>query len=561
MHRLPRLLLLALLVLIGAGWSSLTGLAQSAPPSPSAYRIYFGDQAGLAALAGELDIWRVDHADGYLVAPLAPDQLARVRAVYQVEPEPAPLLFPVHPAAQQQGIPGFACYRTVEETSATLAALAAQYPNLARLQTIGASWDKTQPDGPPGYDLEVLILTNQATPGPKFRFFLMGAVHARELTTAETATRFAESLLAGYGVDPDATWLLDYGELHVLPMANPDGRKKAEAGQLWRKNTNNVTAACSFQNTASTYGVDLNRNSSFQWNSCPGCSSSDSCSLTYRGTAPASEPETQAIEGYMASIFADRRGLELTDAAPADTQGLMVSLHSYSEYVLFPWGFTADEAPNGPALQTLGRKFGYYLNYSACQSGAAGCFYPTDGTHDDWAYGVLGIPAYTFELGAWFFEDCNFFEQQILADALAALRYGFKAARAPYQIPAGPEVVNLAVTSPTVAAGQLITLTALADDTRSYGGSYGSDAAQPIAAVQMTLDAPPWQPGVTPHLLIPTDGAFDAPQEAVHLPINTACWPAGRHTLFVQAQDSAGNWGTTSAHFVNVEESVSLALS
>ena len=62
----------------------------------------------------------------------------------------------------------------------------------------------------PGYDLQVLRLTNSATPGPKPKLFVHGAIHAREYTTAELVTRFGEELVAGYGIDPDATWLLDH---------------------------------------------------------------------------------------------------------------------------------------------------------------------------------------------------------------------------------------------------------------------------------------------------------------------------------------------------------------
>jgi carboxypeptidase T len=72
------------------------------------------------------------------------------------------------------------------------------------------------------------VLTNQAITGTKPIFFLMAAIHAREYTTAESAMRFAEQLVRGYGRDPDATWLLDYTEIHVVPQANPDGRKQAE---------------------------------------------------------------------------------------------------------------------------------------------------------------------------------------------------------------------------------------------------------------------------------------------------------------------------------------------
>ncbi len=98
----------------------------------------------------------------------------------------------------------------------------------------------------------------------------------------------------------------------------------------------------------------------------------------------------------MRSIFPDQRADPLTAAAPVDATGVYLDVHSYSELVLWPWGFTSTVAPNGPALQTLGRKFAYFNNYTPDQ--AIG-LYPTDGTTDDFGYGDLGVAAYTFELG------------------------------------------------------------------------------------------------------------------------------------------------------------------
>ena len=150
----------------------------------------------------------------------------------------------------------------------------------------------------------MLVLTNTKIPGPKPVFFLMAAIHARELATGRDGAALRRALLAGYGKDPDATWLLDYTEIHVLPQANPDGRKKAEEGLLWRKNVNDG-GSDTRRHLVRAPGVDLNRNSSFKWNGCVGgsCSSSDLCSATYHGVGPASEPETQALEDYMRQVF------------------------------------------------------------------------------------------------------------------------------------------------------------------------------------------------------------------------------------------------------------------
>src|SRR6185503_5024577 len=96
-------------------------------------------------------------------------------------------------------------------------------------------------------------------------------------------------------------------ELHVLFHTNPDGRKIAEDGYLQRKSTDRTQGACSDPPTVSNqYGVDLNRNSTFMWGGSG--SSTAPCSQTYRGTAPGSAPEVDAVEDYMRSIFPDQRG-------------------------------------------------------------------------------------------------------------------------------------------------------------------------------------------------------------------------------------------------------------
>lgn len=58
-------------------------------------------------------------------------------------------------------------------------------------------------------------------------------------------------------------------------------------------------------------------------------------------------------------------------------------------------------------------------------------FYPTDGTTDDFAYGELGLAAYTFELGTSFFQSCSYFENNLVTWNIPALVYAAKAAQAP----------------------------------------------------------------------------------------------------------------------------------
>lgn len=537
------------------------GLYQT--PAIVVAKVYFAEDTMLDELASALDVWAVRYGatvdDQYVVAMLALAQVEAFRAAglrVEIDDDQTALLHqqPVFAAGQLGGIGGYPCYRTVEETYADLAALATTQPDLAQWITIGGSWNQLNPGNGDGHNLQVLVLTNRTIPGPKPRFFLMGAIHARELTTAELAARFAEQLVNGYGHNPDATWLLDYTEVHILPIANPDGRKWAEQLLYWRKNTNRNDGCSNASPFLSYYGVDLNRNSSFKWGQCEGqnCSSTAACRDTFRGSAPASEPETQAIEGYLRSLFPDQRGPGDNDPAPDDATGLLISLHSYSELVLFPWGWRATPSPNYDQLQTLGDKFGYFNGYRVCQSGAPGCIYMTDGTTDDWAYGELGVAAYTFELGQAFFESCTTFEETILPSNMPALWYAAKHSRRPYQTPAGPDSVEVAVTPPRIVSGTPITLTARADDTRHTSNVGVLDPSQPISAARYTLDAPSWITGVQSSGMAAADGSFDGQIERVQTTVDTTGWPVGRRLLLVESQDEAGNWGAPTGVFVEV---------
>ena len=151
----------------------------------------------------------------------------------------------------------------------------------------------------------------------------MAEIHARELTTAETAMRYAEYLIDNYSIDPDITWLLDYFRVYIVTMTNPDGRKFAELGNSWRKNTDNENGSgCVIPNH---YGIDLNRNHSFQW----GGVETDPCNINYQGPSAVSEPETQAIQNFVLTLFPDQRGPGDSEPAPLNTTGTFISLHSY----------------------------------------------------------------------------------------------------------------------------------------------------------------------------------------------------------------------------------------
>jgi hypothetical protein len=508
-------------------------------------RVQLDDPADVADFASWTEPWEVNAERGTILIGITRSDYERlVLAGYDVEIDAGMTLQANRPnvplVGQVDGIPGYPCYRTVEETFATAEGLATTYPGLAEWIDVGDSWEKVIGIG--GYDMNVLRLTNESTLGPKPVLLATFAIHAREYATAELGTRFAEYLVSNYGTDPDVTWILDHHEVHLMLQSNPDGRKQAETGQYWRKNTNQNYCSP----TSTSRGADLNRNFEFQWGCCGGSSGSP-CSETYRGPSPSSEPETQAIQDYGRLIFPDQRGDPLNDPAPIDATGVYVDVHSYSELVLWPWGFTSTAPPNGPALQTLGRKLAYFNAYYPEQ--AIG-LYPTDGTTDDFFYGEMGVAAFTFEIGTSFFQSCSAFETTILPDNIEALLYAARSARTPYMTPAGPDALTVSLSADVVSPGDPVTVTVQLDDAR-FNNQNGTEPAQNIAAGEAYLDLPPWNGG-TPVSLTPTDGAFNSPLEMATAALDSSGLSGGRHFVYVRGQDAAGNWGVVSAAFLYV---------
>ncbi len=516
-------------------------------PVPGIYRVYYEGQDQLAELALHFDIWEVSPRAGYAVLVLSAEDAVRLAEQGHW----------LEPAAEQTqkwilGPPDYPCYRNVDELYAAQHQMTTSYPHLAEFADYGDSWQKVQ--GLSGYDLRVLKVTNTQVQAPKPRFFLMANIHARELTTPETAMYFIEYLLDNYGTDPDATWILDYHEIYVVVTANPDGRQWVEQNcgewhNYQRKNRNDTQGTCTLCDPFGTdqYGVDLNRNNPFRW----GGAGTTPCGLTYQGTSAASEPETYYLNDLVRSIIPDQRPNDDLTAAADGTTGLLISLHSYGNLVLWPWGWTSRSAPNSARLQTLGHKFAYLNTYRPEQSSD---LYPTTGDTTDWAYGELGIPAYTFELGEFFFQSCDDL-QQIMEDNLGALLYAAKVPRTPYVTPAGPDALDLSVLPVAVAPGNSVRLTAIIDDSR-YNNTNGSELVQPIAAAAYYIDTPPWITTTTPitHELTAADGSYDEIVEEVQATVDTSGLSNGRHIIFVRGQDADGHWGAFSAVFLHVAE-------
>ena len=478
-------------------------------------------------------------------------------------------LDPVPVEITDSTIPGYTSYRTVEETYSNLSALAANNADIASWVDIGDSYDKVTPGGPEGYDIQALQLTNKATDIPGYEkpiLYVEGAIHAREYTTTELVTRFAEDLVAGYGTDPEATWLLDYTQIHIVPVVNPDGRKLAEQGYSWRKNADPNPPAGEEPAPFPTYGVDLNRNYDSTFGEVEGGSSGNPGSETYRGPFPFSEPETQAARDYLLNLFPDQKPEDAFAPAPDDATGVYLDLHSFGNLVLYPFGNTSEPAPNAEGLRNLGLKFGYFsgLDGEAYDVQQAIGLYPTDGTTDDWVYETFGSAAYTIELGTEFFEPTDYFENTIVPEFTPALYYAAKSSFRPYQTSAGPDSTDLDIDLKTIFAGLPITLSATADSTRYDDGNLSSEGItegldlpdfEPVSGARYSFDAPSWVPDTELFEMTAADGEFDTAVEGLSATVDTTGLSTGRHTLFVESLAADGTYGVPTAIFLDVVDS------
>ena len=399
------------------------------PEESQFFRVYFEDKKmAIDQLQQfEAEAYEVSWEGQYHVMKLTPEDIDvlesrswAVEPCFDYDPHHNRVAEPVR--TRYETIPGYPSYKIVESTFAIAESLVTAYPKLATFIDVGDSWEKEEGIG--GYDHMVLILSNSDFPGPKPKLFIGGSIHAREYTTAELDLRFVLYLIENYGKDADVTWMLNYHEFHAMFYINPDGRKHAEDGESWRKNTN--TDYC--QNEPRYRGVDLNRNADASW-----AGGNDECSLTYPGPSAASEPEMKYLQAYMDSIFEDN-----------SVKGIYIDLHSYGEIIY-----------KSSAMNTLARKFTYFNGYDAVST--------RPGLAYSYAYSKAGAAAAClFELGTSFFQSCDYFENDIVPGNLPAFVYALKACRDPLELAEGPDAVELAVNGKT--------LTAKIDDTR-YGQS------------------------------------------------------------------------------------------
>jgi carboxypeptidase T len=489
---------LMLAVVSGCGRDGLTGTAAGprdfGPATAASFKghkapvvsIAYQSRAQLTAAASAgMEIWYVDQNAKKAFGQITAKELNALKAI-GLEPH----IVQAPGTLRNDFDKG---YHTYAQIKAELAEMAERHPELAKVMDIGDSWEKTQGKA----DRDILCLhIGKGDAAGKPGVLFCGNHHAREIVTPEIVLNIAHMLLDGYGKDADVTNFVENRDIYLVPMVNPDGHKLASEGADWRKNTNLTTGGgTSFDDGPEGPGVDLNRNYGFKWG-LPGASANPA-NATFRGPAPFSEPETQAMKKLVESR-------KFT---------FLMTYHSFSNLILWPWGYQ-DAPPPDKRLAPIGMQLGKLSGYKPEQSVQ---LYPTSGDTTDWAFGEHGVLAYTTEIGAWGdgFDPPYAKMGQFWKENEPGARLLLTLADNPAHI-FGPELKDVAVNGGAVTAA----LPKGSVEAEAFVAKAGQDGTGMASRVDSNGRAT---------FLIPSD--------------------AGGRLMLVHAKDAKGNWGPLKAVF------------
>ncbi|XP_033490123.2 carboxypeptidase A5 [Epinephelus lanceolatus] len=263
----------------------------------------------------------------------------------------------------------FANYHPINEIYAFQDMLVAENPNLVSKIVIGQSYQ--------GRDLNVLKFSTGGTNRPAI--WIDTGIHSREWVTQASGTWFAKKIVTEYGRDPALTAILNKMDIFLEIVTNPDGYYYTHnSNRMWRKTRKpNSGSNC--------VGVDPNRN----WDAGfggPGASGNP-CTETYRGPRAHSESEVKSIVDFVKS----HRNFKA-----------FISIHSYSQMLLYPYGYTRTPVKDQAELHSLAKKaitdlaslYGTRYRYGSIIN----TIYQASGGTIDWTYNQGIKYSYTFEL-------------------------------------------------------------------------------------------------------------------------------------------------------------------
>ncbi|KAG8235620.1 hypothetical protein J437_LFUL014878 [Ladona fulva] len=279
------------------------------------------------------------------------------------------LIDEVHPKTRQaSGGMDWNDYHRLDEIYAWLDDLAAQNPDRVSIVIGGSTYE--------GRDIKGVKYTAGGQNKPII--FMDAGIHAREWISPAVQTYILNQVINSQ--DPSLRELVDAFDWYFFPVINPDGYEYShESDRMWRKTRGPGNLFCK--------GTDANRNWGFQWSSAG--ASDNPCSETYHGSGPFSETETKTLSDFISTM-----GNDLV---------MYISLHSFSQLILFPYGYTDEHLPDYDNMLTVGNRAADALATRYGTQFVCGniveTLYVASGSNLDWVKGNFNTPlTYVFEL-------------------------------------------------------------------------------------------------------------------------------------------------------------------
>jgi hypothetical protein len=269
-------------------------------------------------------------------------------------------------------------YHTHAEVGVELAAVAAAYPEITRLETLGYSTT----DGQPIWALKISDNVDVDEDEPVVLFD--GLHHAEEVVGLEVCMWMIDELTSNYAVVDSITQWVDDIEIWFIPLLNPDGHWVVTSGldTTYRKNIRDNNENGTFE--LDLDGVDPNYNYDFNW-AVGG--SGEWTSPYYRGTAPFSENETQIMRDL---CIAEKPVFALNYHSP---------LVSMGDCIYYPWYWpTIGFCPDYDVVYSIALGLAGKTTKLDDTSYMAIYGYATAGKARNWQYGVLGTIGLTMEI-------------------------------------------------------------------------------------------------------------------------------------------------------------------
>ncbi len=259
-----------------------------------------------------------------------------------------------------------AAYHTPMQVVKELTRLAALLPEQSELLSLGKTAE--------GNDILGIRLAGDLSSSDTNSLMILGTHHAREHISTEVPLLFVKHVAEDLNPQ-ERTAFLKGKDIYIFPILNVDGvNYDLEGGKYkyWRKSRRDL---------GGEFGVDLNRNYSVHWQT--GGNSTSKGSDVYRGPSPFSEPETQAVKAFVE---------EHTNIKS------MISFHSFSEVILYPWGGLKQDPPEQDrgTFESLAKDMAKFNGYG--YGSAAKVMYVASGETCDWAYKDHQIFCFTIEL-------------------------------------------------------------------------------------------------------------------------------------------------------------------